>query len=52
MANDLVHDAHRHLGVMPAFAFYGGPPVNPDTLAAGDARDLLADLDARAPSAR
>ena len=24
------HDAHRHLGVLPAYPFYGGPPVNPD----------------------
>ena len=29
----LVHDAHRHLGVLPAHPFYGGPPVNPDTTA-------------------
>ncbi len=28
-----VHDAHRHLGVLPAYPFYGGPPVNPDTTA-------------------
>ncbi len=39
-------DAHRHLGVLPAFPFYGGPPVNPDTKARATVKDLLADLDA------
>ena len=39
-------DAHRHLGVLPAFPFYGGPPVNPDTKARATVKDLIADLDA------
>ncbi len=39
-------DAHRHLGVLPAFPFYGGPPVNPDINARATVRELLADLDA------
>lgn len=39
-------DAHRHLGVLPAFPFYGGPPVNPDTRARATVKELLADLDA------
>lgn len=39
-------DAHRHLGVLPAFPFYGGPPVNPDTKARATVAQLLADLDA------
>ena len=39
-------DAHRHLGVLPAFPFYGGPPVNPDQRARGTVEELLADLDA------
>jgi uncharacterized protein len=39
-------DAHRHLGVLPAFPFYGGPPVNPDIKARATAAQLLADLDA------
>jgi uncharacterized protein len=39
-------DAHRHLGVLPAFPFYGGPPVNPDQRARGTVAELLADLDA------
>jgi len=39
-------DAHRHLGVMPAFPFYGGPPVNPDTKARATIDELIADLDA------
>lgn len=39
-------DAHRHLGVLPAFPFYGGPPVNPDIKARATVAQLLADLDA------
>lgn len=45
MANDLVNDAHRHIGVMPAFAFYGGPPVQPDIAARATVKELVADLD-------
>jgi uncharacterized protein len=39
-------DAHRHLGVLPAYPFYGGPPVRPDTTARSTVAQLLADLDA------
>jgi uncharacterized protein len=39
-------DAHRHLGVLPAFPFYGGPPVNPDINARATVAELIADLDA------
>jgi predicted TIM-barrel fold metal-dependent hydrolase len=39
-------DAHRHLGVLPAFPFYGGPPVRPDITARASIDDLVADLDA------
>ncbi len=46
MPRTLVNDAHRHLGVLPAFPFYGGPPVQPDTTARATVEDLLADLDA------
>jgi len=42
----MVFDAHRHLGVLPAHPFYGGPPVNPDTTARATVARLLADLDA------
>jgi predicted TIM-barrel fold metal-dependent hydrolase len=42
----VVSDAHRHLGVLPAYPFYGGPPVNPDTTARATVKQLLADLDA------
>jgi predicted TIM-barrel fold metal-dependent hydrolase len=42
----MVSDAHRHLGVLPAYPFYGGPPVNPDTTARATIRALLSDLDA------
>src|SRR5580765_6855199 len=45
MAQNLVNDAHRHLGVMPAFPFYGGPPVNPDISARATVAELIADLD-------
>ncbi|MGN6606144.1 MAG: amidohydrolase family protein [Jatrophihabitans sp.] len=38
-------DAHRHLGVLPAYPFYGGPPVNPDVTARATIVQLLADLD-------
>jgi predicted TIM-barrel fold metal-dependent hydrolase len=39
-------DAHRHLGVLPAYPFYGGPPVRADIGARATVRQLLADLDA------
>jgi len=39
-------DAHRHFGVLPAFPFYGGPPVNPDVNARATVAEVLADLDA------
>lgn len=39
-------DAHRHLGRLPAFPFYGGPPVNPDTSARATVAELISDLDA------
>jgi len=40
-----VHDGHRHLGVLPAHPFYGGPAVNPDTTARATIAELVADLD-------
>jgi predicted TIM-barrel fold metal-dependent hydrolase len=39
-------DAHRHLGVLPAYPFYGGPPVSPDVTARATIDELLRDLDA------
>lgn len=39
-------DAHRHLGVLPAYPFYGGPPVRPDVAARATIAQLIADLDA------
>jgi predicted TIM-barrel fold metal-dependent hydrolase len=39
-------DAHRHLGVLPAYPFYGGPPVNPDITARATIEELIEDLDA------
>ena len=41
-----VLDAHRHLGVLPAFPFYSGPPVQPDVRAPGTVAQLIKDLDA------
>lgn len=46
MAPTLVHDAHRHIGVLPAYPFYGGPPVHPDISARSTIAELVADLDA------
>lgn len=45
MVASLVNDAHRHIGVMPAFPFYGGPPVQPDISARSTVAELIADLD-------
>ena len=42
----MVFDAHRHIGVLPAYPFYGGPPVNPDVTARATVKQLIADLDA------
>jgi predicted TIM-barrel fold metal-dependent hydrolase len=42
----MVHDAHRHLGVLPSHPFYGGPPVHPDTTARATVKQLISDLDA------
>ena len=38
-------DAHRHLGVLPAYPFYGGPPVSADIGARATIDELIADLD-------
>jgi predicted TIM-barrel fold metal-dependent hydrolase len=45
MTRRLVHDSHRHLGVLPAYPFYGGPPVHPDIGARATIAELVADLD-------
>jgi predicted TIM-barrel fold metal-dependent hydrolase len=46
VAERWIRDAHRHLGVLPAYPFYGGPPVNPDTSARATLNELVGDLDA------
>ncbi|USX53404.1 amidohydrolase family protein [Lentzea sp. HUAS12] len=46
MPERTVHDAHRHIGVMPAYPFYGGPAVRPDVTARATIDELIADLDA------
>jgi predicted TIM-barrel fold metal-dependent hydrolase len=45
-----LNDAHRHLGVLPAHPFYGGPPVRPDVTARATIDELIADLDAEGTS--
>lgn len=40
-----VLDAHRHIGVLPAYPFYGGPAVAPDTSAKASVAEFLATLD-------
>lgn len=40
------HDAHRHLGRLPAYGFYGGPPISPDTAAVASVEELIGALDA------
>lgn len=40
-----VSDAHRHIGVLPSYPFYGGPPIQPDVSAAASVADLTAALD-------
>jgi predicted TIM-barrel fold metal-dependent hydrolase len=40
-----VLDAHRHLGGLPAWPFYGGPPVSPALRAPATVAELLATLD-------
>ncbi len=46
MAATEVHDAHRHLGLLPAHPFYGGPAINADLGARASLEQLLDDLDA------
>lgn len=41
-----VLDAHRHLGSLPPWPFYGGPPVEPAPRAPATVAELLAALDA------
>jgi predicted TIM-barrel fold metal-dependent hydrolase len=40
-----VADTHRHLGSLPAFPFYGGPPVRPAIGERATVRQFIADLD-------
>jgi uncharacterized protein len=42
----MINDAHRHLGMMPAYPFYGGPPVQPDTKAPATVAELIKTMDA------
>src|ERR1700712_4794584 len=40
-----VHDAHRHIGALPAFPFYGGPAIRADLTAKETVKAFLAGLD-------
>jgi predicted TIM-barrel fold metal-dependent hydrolase len=40
-----ISDAHRHLGKLPPYPFYGGPPVAPDIDADASVAELIARLD-------
>lgn len=40
-----VFDAHRHIGVLPMYPFYGGPPIRPDLSAKATVDEFFADLD-------
>jgi hypothetical protein len=41
-----ISDAHRHIGALPPYPFYGGPPVRPDIGGAvGTVSELIAKLD-------
>lgn len=46
MSRRWTSDAHRHIGELPAYPFYGGPPVTPATGARATVRELITDLDA------
>jgi uncharacterized protein len=45
MVDRWVCDAHRHLGVLPAYPFYGGPAISPDIGARATVAELIADMD-------
>ncbi|CAN5564146.1 hypothetical protein BH11ACT8_BH11ACT8_34390 [soil metagenome] len=44
--HDAPHDAHRHIGVLPAYPFYGGPAIRADLTATATVTEFLATLDA------
>lgn len=41
-----VFDSHRHIGILPEYPFYGGPPLRADLSARATVAELLDDLDA------
>ena len=45
MSGTHTHDAHRHIGVLPAYPFYGGPAINADLTAKATVTEFLATLD-------
>lgn len=45
MTNQVLLDAHRHIGVLPEYPFYGGPPVRADITARATVQQFYAALD-------
>lgn len=41
----VVLDSHRHIGLLPEFPFYGGPPVRADLTATATVADFVAQVD-------
>lgn len=39
-------DSHRHIGILPEYPFYGGPPLRADLTARATVAELIDDLDA------
>lgn len=39
-------DSHRHIGALPAYPFYGGPPIRADVTAKATVAEFVATLDA------
>lgn len=46
MTATVTNDAHRHIGVLPEWPFYGGPPIRADISARATVGALLDDMDA------
>src|ERR1700737_4135485 len=46
MVGRWICDAHRHLGILPAYPFYGGPKISCDIGAPRASAELIAGMDA------
>jgi len=45
MTTRALRDAHRHIGVLPEYPFYGGPAIRPDTCARATVQQFYSALD-------